>query len=471
MMSRASIEYSNKDYESIRQELLAKVPQLTDRWTDFNPSDLGIVLLDLFCGVGDMLAYYLDAQAAEAFLPTARQRQSVIDLCKHIGYQLDGPTSSTTTVQFSLPEPLDFDLTIPGGTSCRALMEDGSIDFETVDDVFIPRGERSLEAYARQGVRKVQELDATGQAWQQIELSGKAIAQGSIRVQIDDETWTEVRHFQESDGDSFHFITDCTALDVTTISFGDGQFGAAPIAGKTISVSWLESLGENGNVAPNRITQLLSPIYHENVQVPLTISNPVAATGGSSRESTQHAKVQAPAELSTLWKAVTLQDYKALAEGFLGVAKAKVLDTNDCQNIRYYTVHLAIAPNGGGLPSGLLKRDLADFLEQRKVATVEVKLFDPVYLPIPVDCTIYVWPGEDLAVIQRRIETALADFFAFDRVDFEQTIHTSDIVALIDGIPGVSHLHLHTPLTDSELKRGEIPVLGTVALDVRRTTS
>ncbi|SMG63179.1 [weak similarity to] baseplate J family protein, partial [methanotrophic bacterial endosymbiont of Bathymodiolus sp.] len=60
IMGRASIEYINKDYESIRQELLAKVPQLTDRWTDFNHSDLGVVLLELFCGVGDMLSYYLD---------------------------------------------------------------------------------------------------------------------------------------------------------------------------------------------------------------------------------------------------------------------------------------------------------------------------------------------------------------------------------------------------------------------------
>ncbi|QBG49216.1 baseplate J protein [Verrucomicrobia bacterium S94] len=467
-MSRASIEYSNKDYESIRQELLAKVPQLTNRWTDFNPSDLGIVLLDLFCGVGDMLAYYLDAQAAEAFLPTARQRQSVIDLCKHIGYRLDGPASSTTTILFFLPDTLDFDLTIPRGTSCRALVEDGHIDFETADSVFIPRGEHSVEAFARQGIRKVQELEATGQPWQQFELTGKAIAQGTIRVEIDGKPWMEVRHFQESDADSFHFITDCTALDVTTISFGDGQFGAVPPAGKTISVSWLESLGADGNIAPKRITQLLTPIYHESVQVPLNISNPVAATGGSSRETIQHAKVQAPAELSTLWKAITLQDYKALAEGFPGVAKAKVLDTNDCQNIRYYTVHLAVAPNGGGLPSGLLKLDLAEFLERRKVATVEVKLFDPVYLPIPIDCTVYVWPGEDLAAIQRRIETALADFFSFDRVNFEQAIHTSDLVALIDGVPGVSHLHLHTPPTDMELKRGEIPVLGTVTLDIRR---
>jgi hypothetical protein len=59
-MGRASIGYINKDYESIRQELLAKIPQLTDRWTDFNHSDLGVVLLDLFCGAAAALASITD---------------------------------------------------------------------------------------------------------------------------------------------------------------------------------------------------------------------------------------------------------------------------------------------------------------------------------------------------------------------------------------------------------------------------
>jgi len=87
---RARLPYINKDYEAIRRELLARIPQLTDRWTDFNESDLGVVLLELFAGVGDMLAYYLDAQAAESYLPTARRRQSIIDLCSLISYQLHG---------------------------------------------------------------------------------------------------------------------------------------------------------------------------------------------------------------------------------------------------------------------------------------------------------------------------------------------------------------------------------------------
>lgn len=68
-MGRASLPYTAKDYESLRRELVARIPQLTDRWTDFNPTDPGMVLLELFCGVADMLFYYLDAQTAEAFLP------------------------------------------------------------------------------------------------------------------------------------------------------------------------------------------------------------------------------------------------------------------------------------------------------------------------------------------------------------------------------------------------------------------
>ena len=63
-MGRASIAYTNKDYDSLRRELLARVPQLTDRWTDFNASDLGVVLLELFCGIGDMLAYFCPRPAS-----------------------------------------------------------------------------------------------------------------------------------------------------------------------------------------------------------------------------------------------------------------------------------------------------------------------------------------------------------------------------------------------------------------------
>ncbi len=134
------------------------------------------------------------------------------------------------------------------------------------------------------------------------------------------------------------------------------------------------------------------------------------ATGGADPETLEHARRQAPAEVRSLWKAVTLEDYLALAEGYPGVAKAKVLDINDCKNIRYYQVNLAVAPDGGGPPSTLLKQYLAEYLESRKVITVEINLFDPVYRPVSIDAEVYVWPGEPLENVRSRIEAALAGF-------------------------------------------------------------
>ena len=198
------------------------------------------------------------------------------------------------------------------------------------------------------------------------------------------------------------------------------------------------------------------------------MTNPAPATNGADRETLEHARRQAPAELRSLWKAVTKEDYKALAEGFPGVAKAQILDVNDCGNIRYYQVNLAVAPDGGGPPSALLKRDLAEFLESRKVITVEINLFDPVYRPVSVDADVFAHAGEDLDLVRSRVEDALAEHFAFDRMDFGKAVRFSDLVALIDGVRGVSHVRMYAPQEDIEVRAGEIAVLGQVNLDVRR---
>ncbi|MBI2842754.1 MAG: baseplate J/gp47 family protein [Armatimonadetes bacterium] len=469
-MGRASISYSNKDYESLRQELLARVPQLTDRWTDFNESDLGVVLLELFCGVGDMLAYYLDAQAAEAFLPTARQRQNVINLCKLIGYRLDTPVAATTTLRFSLPSAMAEDITVPARTVCKARLDDGDVEFETAEDVVIPRNQTSVDVGARQGALKSEEFVGTGDRGQRQALASTSIAQASVRVRVGSTDWEEARFFIDSALDSKHFQIETDGLDITWIIFGDGTHGAIPPVGETVTVEYLETLGSEGNIGRELVTEIVSPVYYNGTRIDLTVTNPVASTGGSDRESLEHAKLQAPAELRSLWKAVTRDDYKALAEGFPGVAKAQVLDANDCANIRYYQVNIAIAPDGGGLPSPILKREIAEFIESRKVITVEVNIFDPSYQSVSVDAEVYVYPTEQIEGARMRVESALREFFAFDKMSFGQPVHFSDVVALLDGVRGVSYVKLYSPASDVEIRPGQIATLGEVRLDIRRAT-
>lgn len=470
-MGRASISYSNKNYESLRQELLARVPQLTDRWTDFNESDLGVVLLELFCGVGDMLAYYLDAQATEAFLPTARQRQNVINLCKLIGYRLDTPVAATTTLGFSLPTVMTDDITIPVRTVCKAKLDDGDVEFETIDDAVIPHGQISVDAEARQGVRKSEEFISTGNRGQKFALNSTSIAQGSVEVRVGSIDWEESRFFVDSTPESKHFQVETDGLDVTWIAFGDGVHGAIPPLCETITIEYLETLGSHGNIGRNLVTEIVTPVYSNGVFVLLSVTNPVPATNGSDRETLDHAKLQAPAELRSLWKAVTKDDYKALAEGFPGVAKAQVLDANDCSNIRYYQVNMAVAPDGGGLPSPTLKSELAQFIESRKVITIEVNLFDPSYRPVNIDAEVYIYQTEDTQTVRMRMESALREFFAFDNVSFGQPVHFSDVVALMDGVRGVSYVKLYSPQTDIEIRPGQIAQLGEMNLDMRVAVS
>ena len=83
----------------------------------------------------------------------------------------------------------------------------------------------------------------------------------------------------------------------------------------------------------------------------------------------------------------------------------------------------------------------------------------PRFIPMPARISRFV---------RSRIEQALADFFAFDRVAFGQAVHVSDLVALLDGVRGVSYVRLFTPQLDIILRPGEIPVLGSVALDLKR---
>jgi predicted phage baseplate assembly protein len=362
---------------------------------------------------------------------------------------------------------LEDDLTIPAGTVCRARLDDGDVEFETVVDATIARGQLSVDVGARQGTRKTEEFVGTGERSQTLTLNSDSIAQGSIGVRVGGTDWQEMLFFIDSGPDSTHFQLETDGLDVTSVIFGDGIHGAIPPAGETVVVKYLETLGSKGNLGRNLVTEVTTPIYHDGALMQLFVMNPIPATNGSDRETLEHAKLQAPAELRSLWKAVTKDDYRALAEGFPGVAKAQVLDTNDCANIRYYQVNMAIAPDGGGLPTPLLKRELAEFIESRKVITIEVNLFDPSYHPVSVDAEVYIYPTEDAQIVRMRMESALREFFAFENMDFGKAVHFSDVVSLLDGVRGVSHVRMYSPQSDVDIRPGQIATLGEVSLDMR----
>jgi hypothetical protein len=101
-----SIDYTSRDYYSIREDLINLVKQRVNqsgvrKWSGEDASDFGVALIEAFAYVGDLTNYYIDRIANETYLPTATQRKSIINLASLYGYVPSGFRAAALEVTFA----------------------------------------------------------------------------------------------------------------------------------------------------------------------------------------------------------------------------------------------------------------------------------------------------------------------------------------------------------------------------------
>ncbi len=106
------INYLAKDYASFRRLMLDRLALLLPQWTERNPADIGMALVELLAYVGDSLSYRQDAVATEAYLATARRRVSVRRHARLVDYFMHDGSNARAWVQIQAQDPL----TVPTGT-------------------------------------------------------------------------------------------------------------------------------------------------------------------------------------------------------------------------------------------------------------------------------------------------------------------------------------------------------------------
>jgi hypothetical protein len=110
-----TIAYSIGDYEAMRAHMLACIdvaPELA-AWTHRLADDPGIALVESTAVVGDILAFYQDLYANEAYLRTAKWRESVSDLVRVLGYRLAPGLGARA--RFALAAKGERTVSIPAG--------------------------------------------------------------------------------------------------------------------------------------------------------------------------------------------------------------------------------------------------------------------------------------------------------------------------------------------------------------------
>ncbi|HEV7389316.1 MAG TPA: hypothetical protein VGN73_11955, partial [Gemmatimonadaceae bacterium] len=127
------IRYRLGSYADIREALLRnldKTPGLAE-WTHRGADDPGIALLEGASVLGDILTFYQELYANEAYLRTAHWRDSIADLVRLFGYRLSPGLGGHATFAFEITG--DKPVTIPAGFPVKAEVEglEKPADFET----------------------------------------------------------------------------------------------------------------------------------------------------------------------------------------------------------------------------------------------------------------------------------------------------------------------------------------------------
>ena len=262
-------------------------------------------------------------------------------------------------------------------------------------------------------------------------------AASGLTVRIGDIAWSErPTMFGAAPGErAFTLATDEQGCDF--VVFGDGVRGARlPSGGNNVRAAYRKGLGVGGNVAPDKLTQLMTrPLGLKSV------SNPVAAEGGTDPESTDAARQSMPLTTRTLGRAVSLLDYEDFARAFSGIAKAQA---QVLQLAAGPTVAITLAGPAGALltPASPVWINLLAALKASGDPHVAVLLLSYQASPFHLGLKVKGDPAYDIKTVLAAVEAALRHHYTFESRALGQPVQQSEVIAVAQAVPGVAAVDL-----------------------------
>jgi predicted phage baseplate assembly protein len=252
----------------------------------------------------------------------------------------------------------------------------------------------------------------------------------TLHLRVNGIEWREVPTLYGASGRDEVFITRLDDDATMTVHFGDGTAGRRPPSGRSnIVATYRQGLGVAGRVRANTLSTLLDRPTGLKAS-----TNPLPADGGADAESLEHARRAAPGTVRTFGRAVSLRDFEdiTLASGEVAKCKATWVWAYDAR-----VIHLTVAGQQGGTFSPEALRRIRATLHVERDPNHKLLIDNCAGVPILISVGLQVNERFDTAAVIARARQALLDALAFDALDLAQSIHLSDIYAVLQDVPGV----------------------------------
>ncbi|MDJ0837673.1 MAG: hypothetical protein QNK37_14250 [Acidobacteriota bacterium] len=222
------------------------------------------------------------------------------------------------------------------------------------------------------------------------------------------------------------------------LHFGDGAQGARlPTGVENVLATYRKGIGIEGNV---EVDTLLMP-----QQRPLgvdSVTNPVPAAGGATRESWDSARTRAPIQTRPLNRIVSLGDLEDFVLLYPGIAKTRAGRVwNGHRNIG----HLSFAAEKGEVISknSATFKHLLETVNHASGKMLENVVMDSYeQMHFCIEAGILLEPGAHKALTPRAVVRDLLKHYSFENRQFGQDVTQAEVITFIQDVKGVAAVTL-----------------------------
>jgi hypothetical protein len=434
-------------------------------------------ILFVLQNLSQMILYFIEDSITELNIDQATRDYSVRSLARIAGY--DSGRASAAQGEVSLKWN-----TREGGVGGGAVIiknntqircqENGktySLRFSS-PEVTIPltRG-NNLRVKLVQGTFETALLTGTGQSLQSYNLpstSGAFLDQFYVDVYVNEEKWRRYDSLYDIPLNGKGYLVRTGIQEGLDVYFGNSNFGMVPPRGSRIRVEYLKTNGISGNANSTKDNQLTykfssqgTDLFGASVDLNLYIdvNNEIDPAFGNNPESLNLIRLVAP-KTSRSFVFANPDNYEVFLNKlgiFSQIQAFSTFDDDylDDDNVVYIylvpdvTLNISSNEDYFSVPvsdfflSNAQKARVLNLIEDSgsMIATTVVKIVQPVITKFVGNAILSIFEGSDPETIRQAVRKKISDYML--NLKRRDKIPKSDIIALIESVPGVDSVSFY----------------------------
>ena len=437
-------ETYRRSFQDIKQDMvsaLTSIPSPTGGKliTDVSEGNILVIIISAVAAVVEMLHYYIDNAAREAFLDSARRYSSVEALGLLVDYLPRGanpPTVDVVLMRELNTDTTQTDNTIPSGTQ---FMDSNNSVWQTIRDYVWPKYTTILRISLSQVELAYDVTIPSSWVTPGVDVlvpnrdSVKHISRYGFTLRVGPERYTQVDTFANIDTFRDHVYRVYTNdTNQTYIKFPQGH--VLP-DGKDLTVSYYLTLGGSGNIQAGSITKV--PNSLKTLGKNVTVNNPEASADGFTEDSIEILREVIKSYSRTGGKAITNQDFVDLAKQVPGVRDAALDNSNPLSKVLYIT---SLVPEVS--PSTELCNRVTQYIRINSTIGNMITVLPANISVLKLDLQVTGKPGASESAIKTAIVSALYNEYNSSNYGLGNSVRLSDVYALIDNLKEVDYLYI-----------------------------